>query len=97
VNGETLRLSLGPDSTSIRIFRDGVEELVLALGPLYRRLRSGEVSTERPGAFPAELLRVEAENERLAIVIYLNSLSGRETAAGPKLWSGGGDVYVRFK
>lgn len=97
VNGETLRLSLGPDSTSIRIFRDGVEELVLALGPLYRRLRSGEVSTERPGAFPAELLRVEAEHERLAIVIYLNSLSGRETAAGPKLWSGGGDVYVRFK
>ena len=97
VNGETLRLSLGSDSVSIRISRGGVEELVLALEPLYRRLRSGEVSTERPGAFPSELLHVEAESDRLAIAIYLNSLSGRETAAGPKLWSGGGDVYVRFK
>ena len=97
VNGESVRLHVGADSAAIRVLRNGRLELELPLGPLHERLRSGSVTGPRPGVYPAAALRLEGESEGLAIAVYLNALSGRETAAGAKFWSGGGDVFLRLK
>ena len=100
VAGETVRVHIGSDSAFVRVTQrtpSGSEEIALPLEPLYQRLRSGAVTGPRPGVYPADALRLEGESEGLAVAIYLNTLSARETPAGAKFWGGGGDVYLRLK
>ena len=96
VEDRVLRLSLGPDSASIRVRRDG-RELMLPLTRLLDSLASGQASPERPGAYRPEALHVEGENDALAIAIYFQALSGRRTESGPRFRGGSADVYVRVK
>ena len=95
-----MRVHIGSDSAFVRVTRrtpSGSEEIALPLEPLYQRLRSGAVIGPRPGAYPADALRLEGESKGLAVAIYLNTLSARETPAGVKFWGGGGDIYLRLK
>jgi len=100
VAGETVRVHIGSDSAFVRVTRrtpSGSEEIALPLEPLYQRLRSGALIGPRPDVYPADALRLDGESDGLAVAIYLNTLSVRETPAGPKFWGGGGDIYLRLK
>ena len=96
VDGELMRISVGPDSASVRIHR-GNRQLALSLLPIHERIRSGLAESERHGVYPAEELSLVGESDWISVAVYLNSLTGRETIDGPKFWAGGGDVYLRLK
>lgn len=96
VDGKVVRISVGTDSATIRIQRED-KELGLSLLSLHERIRSGRVSSKGDGLYPAEALRLAGESDWIAAAVYLNSLTGRETPAGPKFWAGNGDVYLRLK
>jgi hypothetical protein len=96
VDGEIIRIWVGPDSASVRI-RRGNRELGLSLLTLHDRIRSGRIPSERNGVYPAEALELTGESDWIRVAVYLNSLTGRETEDGPRFWSGGGDVYFRLK
>lgn len=100
VAGEVVRLHIGSDSAFIRLSRStrsGSREIALPLEPLYQRLKSGKVASPRPDVYPAGELRLVGESDDLAVAVYLNTLSGRETPSGTKFWAGGGEVFVRLK
>jgi hypothetical protein len=100
VAGETVRVHIGSDSAFVRVTRstpDGSEQIGLPLEPLYERIKSGAITSVRPDVYPAGELRLEGESDGLAVAIYLNTLSVRETPAGSKFWGGGGVVYLRLK
>ena len=100
VAGETVRVHIGSDSAFVRVTRStpsGTEQIALPLEPLYERIKSGAIISVRPDVYPAGELRLQGESDGLAVAIYLNTLSVRETPDGSKFWGGGGDVYLRLK
>ncbi len=100
VAGETVIVQIGSDSAFVRVTRTtpgGAEQLSIPLEPLYRRIRSGAIGSVRPDVYPASELRLEGESDGLAVAIYLNNLSVRESPDGSKFWGGGGDIYLRLK
>jgi hypothetical protein len=100
VAGETVRIHIGSDSAFVRVTRStpsGTEQIALPLEPLYERIKSGAIVSVRPDVYPVGELRLQGESDGLAVAIYLNTLSVRETPDGSKFWGGGGDVYLRLK
>jgi hypothetical protein len=97
-DGNTLRFTIDTAAAALRILDHGGELMVLPVAPLADSVRSylREHPEERSG-LPLDLMRLEGENERLAVRVYLRRLSGRRTDDGTVATQLTGEILLRVK
>jgi hypothetical protein len=98
LDGNTLRFTIDSAAAALRISDQGGELMVLPVAALADSVRSylREHPEERSG-LPPDLMRLEGENERLAVRVYVRRLSGRRTDDGTVPTQLTGEILLRLK
>lgn len=92
--GDTIAVVLLPDSTVIRLTRNGRPLIDLPLDPLLERAPRLAATSAR--ALDPDSLRVEARNERAVVSLYAQTLGLRRDDGRLRLGRGRGDLYLRL-
>jgi hypothetical protein len=90
------RLACDSVEVSLRlIHEDGVALAIPLEAAIDRAAAHRQTGGER--GIPRDSLYIVAEDDRALVAVYVSSIAGRHTAAGPVLSSLAADVYVRVK
>ncbi|TFG54131.1 MAG: DUF4153 domain-containing protein [Gemmatimonadales bacterium] len=93
-----LRVALDSAAGMLQLLEDQTILIALPIEPLIDRVRAylGEHPMDR-NALPPDLMRVEGENERVAVRVYVSQLSGRRIERGTAATQVRGEVLLRLK
>ncbi|NNG17082.1 MAG: hypothetical protein HKM89_11440, partial [Gemmatimonadales bacterium] len=81
-----------------RITDQGGELIVLPVAPLADSVRSYlREHPEERSELPLDRMRLEGENERLAVRVYVRRLAGRRTDDGTVVTQLTGEILLRLK
>ena len=93
--GYVMRFS--PDSSALQLFHGTDVTLTIPLQPAVDRADEFRRDHGGGAAIPAELMRVDAENEHAVARAYFTMLAGTKHLTGVKLNSFAGELYLRIK
>jgi hypothetical protein len=98
LDGNTLRFTIDSAAAALRISNQSGELIVLPVAPLADSVWSylRDHPAERSG-LPRDLMRLEGENEQLAVRVYVRRLSGRRTDDGTMATQLTGEILLRLK
>jgi len=98
VGNRHLRVALDSATGLLQLLEDQTVLIALPIEPLVDRVRAylGEHPMDR-NALPQDLMRVDGENERAVVRVYVSQLSGRRIGQGIAATQVRGEILLRLK